>query len=162
MRRIATLIATGAVAAATAITLVASPASADTSAGVLKSSIGGSSADGYSATATHSWTSHGLKSVSGAGTYSRTSTGTQISGHIRDSRTGSYYGGLYIRVWANDNKHYQYAVLYVTRHKTTQYFKMAKSKYNHHLQIAEVLVQKTTSGWKLYHPSNGYKFYTVF
>jgi hypothetical protein len=162
MRRIATLVATGAVAAATAITLVASPASADTSVNVLKSTMGGSSADGFSAPKTGSWTSRGLKSVSGAGTYSRSKTGTLISGHIRDSRTGSYYGGLYFRVVANDNKHYEYVIVNVTRHKTTQSFKLPKSKYSNHLQIAEVLVQKTKSGWKLYKPSKGYKFYTVF
>lgn len=164
MRRIATKVATGAVAAAAAISLAAAPASAGiqgTGAVVAKSTMSGGAAT-ITAAATHKWTSKGRKDVSGWGTYTRTSTGTSLTGYIRDSRSGKYHGGLYIRVWAKDLKHYQYIILFAPTHKVTAKFKTSKSSYHTHLQIAEVYGYKTSTGWHLYHPSNPGKFYTIF
>lgn len=164
MRRIATKVATGAVAAAAAISLAAAPASAGiqgSGAVIAKNTMSGGAAS-ITAAATHKWTSKGRSDVSGWGTYTRTSTGTSLTGYIKDSRSGKYHGGLYIKVLAKDKKHYQYVILFAPTHKVAAKFTTSKSKYNAHLQIAEVLGYKTTSGWHLYHPSNPGKFYTIF
>jgi hypothetical protein len=148
MRRFATLVATGAVAAAAIVGLTGSPASAATNTAV---SLGGgaatvASAD-ISAMATHSWHSYnGSSTIYGYGTYSHTT----VYGYVKDSRSGSYYAGVYIRWYDAGNKHYDYKILYNAHHHTTAKFpaKYYSSKHSH-LYIAEILVKKTSSGWKL-------------
>src|SRR3954471_14004316 len=94
MRRIATLLATGAVAAIAAITVAASPAIAATNTfgGTASTTAGGS---GLSAAATtHGWKTHYTTpaGVSGKGSYSFTKTKhLKLSGTVTDKRTGKYY-----------------------------------------------------------------------
>jgi hypothetical protein len=160
MRRFATLVATGAVAAAAAISLAAAPANADTGAVTAKSTFAGGISSGYSAAFSHSWTSHnGWTGVLGSGSYTRTSTGVTVSGYVKDSYKSKYYGALYIKVWAKDLKHYQYVIVVTPKHGVKAYFKTAKSSYNTKLQIAEALAYKSAGKWKL--KSVG-KFHTFF
>ena len=151
MRRIATIVATGAVAAAAAISLAASPASASTGAVSLGGNVRAASSSGVSTLAVHNWHSYnGSSTIYGWGTYSHTSTHTTVYGYVKDSRSGSYYAGVYIKYWDTGYKHYDYKILFNAHHHTTAKFPARYYSYKHtHLQIAEVLVHKTSSGWKL-------------
>ena len=124
MRRIATLVATGAVAAATAITLAASPASASTDAAAsLSGNVSAVASGDISAQAVHNWHSYnGTSKIYGYGTYSHTSTHTTVYGYIRDSGSGSNYAGLEIRWYTAGNASYDYKILYNSKHGTTAMF----------------------------------------
>jgi hypothetical protein len=153
MRRIATLVATGAVAAAAVVGLGTSSASASTTAAA--SFDGGTAATvaagEISPMATHNWHSYnGSSTIYGYGTYSHTSSRTTVYGYVKDSRSGSYYAGVYIRWYDAGNKHYDYKILYNKHHHSTAKFpaKYYSSKHSH-LYIAEILVHKTSKGWEL-------------
>lgn len=161
MRRIATLVATGAVAASAVVCLAVSPASASTSAASLGGNAATVASGDISAQAVHNWHSYnGSSTIYGYGTYSHTSTHTTVYGYVKDSRSGSYYAGLYIRWYDAGNKHYDYEILYNTHHHTTAKFPARYTSTKHsHLYIAEVLVHKTSSGWKVGSQGHFHKYF---
>ena len=172
MRRIATLVATGAVATAAAVTLAVSPASADTAAVALKGTAASTSAGAFSTAATHhGWASKGKAYVSASGWYAHsTKSGkkiTQVYGYIKDTRSkhskSKTYGGVFIKFWDAGYKHWDYKLLFNNHHGTTEKFPYVYYSYKHsHLQIAEVYVKKTSKGWSLVNPSNPGTFHKVF
>jgi hypothetical protein len=133
MRRIATLLATGAVAAAAAITLAASPAVAATSLSA--------------AATTHGWKTHYTTpaGVSGKGSYSFTKAKhLKIWGTVTDKRTGKYYAC--VRFKALD-AHGNGVILTIknTNHGTTGKFDPYVASFRtYHLYIAKCYITKTS------------------
>ncbi len=161
MRRIATLVATGAVAAAAVVSLAASPASATTSAASLGGNVSAVASSDISAQAVHNWHSYnGSSTIYAYGTYSHTSTRTTVYGYIRDSRSGSSYAGIEIRWYDAGNQHYDYKILYNAHHNSTAKFPAKYYSTKHtHLYIREVLVHKTSSGWTLGSVGHFHKYF---
>lgn len=152
MRRIATIVATGAVAVATAITMVASPASADT--GKARVAMGGTARTetpgGISALATHNWHSYnGSTTVYGWGTYTRTSTSSKVYGYVRDSRSGMYHATVYLRWTQNGKSGWDWvAITNPHHHSTAKFPNTYVSKRVSHLYVAEALSKYVKGkGW---------------
>jgi hypothetical protein len=148
MRRIATLLATGAVAA---VTLAASPANAATNtfSGTHMTTAGGSevSAAATNAAATnHVWQTHGTTpaGVSGKGHYSFTKAKhLTLSGTVTDKRTGKYYACVRFKVL---DAHGNGVILTVgnTVHGTTGTFRAYTANFRtYHLYIAKCDITKT-------------------
>ncbi len=162
MRRIATLVATGAVAAAAIVGLAGAPASASTTAAASLSGNATTVASGdISAQAVHNWHSYnGTSRVYGYGTYSHTSTHTTVYGYIQDHSSGSSYAGLEIRWYTAGNASYDYKILYNAHHGTTAKFPAKYYSTKHtHLYIREVLVHKTSSGWTIGSVGHFHKYF---
>jgi hypothetical protein len=147
MRRIATLLATGAVAAVAAVTLAGSPAVAATNTfGGTASTTAGGSELMAAAAATHSWKTHynTPTGVSGKGSYSFTKAKhLKISGTVTDTRTGSYYAC--VRFKAVD-AHGNGVILTIknTKHGTTGSFSPYVTNFRaYHLYIAKCDITKT-------------------
>jgi hypothetical protein len=144
MRRIATLLATGAVAA---VTLAASPAVAATNTfGGTASTTTASGSDLSAAAKSYSWTTHYTKpaGVSGKGSYSFTKARhLKISGTVTDKRTGKYYAC--VRFKALD-AHGNGVILTIKnpRHGTTGTFGPYVTNFRtYHLYIAKCYITKT-------------------
>jgi hypothetical protein len=147
MRRIATLLATGAVAAITAVTLAASPAGAATNTfgGTASTTAGGS---GLSAAATtHGWKTHYTKpaGVSGKGYYSFTKAKhLKLSGTVTDKRTGKYYACVRFKALGANGK----GVILTIRnpkHGTTGTFSPYVTSFRtYHLYVAKCDITKTS------------------
>jgi hypothetical protein len=164
MRRIATLVATGAVAAAAVISLVASPASADTAGVVVGGSARAVSSSDVSALASHSWRSYnGFTSVYAHGTYSRTSKTSKVYGYVTDSGSSSsaYHATVYMRWTEKGKSGYDWiAVANPYHHKTV---KFPNSYYSHlttHLYVAEGFSKYVKGkGWVLVKAGHLHKIY---
>jgi|1186.fasta_scaffold763998_1 hypothetical protein len=146
MRRIATLLATGAVAAIAAITVAASPAVAATNTfgGTASTTAGGS--DLSAAATTHGWKTHYTTpaGVSGKGSYSFTKAKhLKISGTVTDKRTGTYYAC--VRFKAVD-AHGNGVILTIKnpKHGTTGKFSPYTTSFRtYHLYVAKCDITKT-------------------
>jgi len=164
MRRIATLVATGALAAVTAITMAASPASADTGSArvVAGGTAGTEAAGGISALATHKWHSYnGSSTIYGHGTYSRTSKSSKVNGYVKDSRSGKYYATVYLRWTQKGKSGYDWVGIVNTHHHSTTKFPNAyASKRVSHLYVAEALSKHVKGkGWVIEKMGSLHKLY---
>jgi hypothetical protein len=147
MRRIATLLATGAVAATAAITLAASPAVAATNTFGGTASTTAEGSDLSAAATTHGWKTHYTTpaGVSGKGSYSFTKAKhLKLSGTVTDKRTGKYYAC--VRFKALD-AHGNGVILTIKnpKHGTTGTFGPYVASFRtYHLYIAKCDITKTS------------------
>jgi hypothetical protein len=147
MRRIATLLATGAVAAVAAITLTVSPAVAATNTFGGTASTAGGGSDLSAAATAHGWKTHYTTpaGVSGKGSYSFTKAKhLKLSGTVTDKRTGKYYAC--VRFKAVD-AHGNGFILTIRNpeHGTTGQFKTSTTNFRtYHLYIAKCDITKTS------------------
>lgn len=146
MRRIATLLATGAVAAITGITLAASPAVAATKTfgGTASTTAGGSD---LSATATtHGWKTHYTTpaGVSGKGSYSFTKAKhLKLSGTVTDKRTGKYYACVRFKALGSNGKGEILTIRNPEHGTTGEFSPYVTSFHTYHLYIAKCDITKT-------------------
>jgi hypothetical protein len=167
MRRIATLVATGALAAATAITMAASPASAGTAGTDSARVVAGGTArtqtaGGISALATHKWHSYnGSPTIYGWGTYSRTSASSKATGYVKDSRSGTYHAAIYLRWTQNGKSGYDWiAIANPHHHSTARFPHTYVSKRVSHLYVAEALSKYVKGkGWVITKLGHLHKIY---
>jgi hypothetical protein len=169
MRRIATFVATGAVAAAAAVALVAAPAGADTAAtGVVSSAsadtVASAPAGGVGTDATHKWHSYnGSKTVYAYGTYKKTSKYVYVSGYVRDSRSSSskYHAAVVLYFTQKGKSDYQWAgVVNPKHHSTAKVPQTVRSTYRTHFYVAEGLAQYVKGkGWVVMKVGSKHKVY---
>ncbi|MEV0405975.1 hypothetical protein [Actinoallomurus sp. NPDC050550] len=147
MRRIATLVATGAVAAAAAVTLTISPASAATNGfgGISDTGVGASA---VSATATHGWKTHYTKpaGVSGKGYYSLSkSRRLSFWGQVTDNRSGKYYACVRFRAFDSHGRSVIQTIRNPVHHSTGTFGKFTSNFAVYHLWIAKCDATKTAT-----------------
>lgn len=163
MRRIATIVATGAVAVATAITMAASPASATTEAlGAARGTARTATTGGVSALATHNWHSYdGSPTVYAWGTYTRASTSSKVYGYVRDTRSGTYHATVYLRWTQNGKSGWDWiAITNPHHHSTAKFPHTYVSKRVSHLYVAEALSKYVSGkGWVVAKVGHLHKLY---
>ena len=145
MRRIATLVATGAVATAAAVTLTMSPASAATN-GFGGVSDTGVSASDVSAAATHGWKTHYTKpaGVSGKGYYSVSkSKHVTVWGKVTDKRSGKYYACVRFRAFDKSGGSTILTIRNPVHHSTGTFGKFTAKFAVAHLWVAKCDITKT-------------------
>jgi hypothetical protein len=151
MRRIATLLATGAVAAITGMTLAASPAVAATHTfgGTANTTAGGS--DLSAAATTHGWKTHYTTpaGVSGTGSYSFTKAKhLKLSGTVTDKRTGKYYACVRFKAVGASGKSFTLTIRNPQHGTTGEFSPYVTNFRTYHLYIAKCDITKTSKSPK--------------
>ena len=165
MRRIATKVATGAVAAAAAICLAAAPASAGIqgSGAVAAGSTAATAAQGFGTEASwHGWHSYnGSSTVYAHGSYKHTSAYTYVTGYVTDHRSGTYHAAVVLYFTQKGKSGYQWAGVVNPHHGDTVRFpKEIVATYHTHFYVAEALAKyEKGKGWVVVKRGHLHKFF---
>ena len=147
----------GSVMASAAAASPAAPATTDAVANGTTLNAAGSD---FTAQATkHKWHSYdGFNTVYAYGWYTRTSKRSAVYGHIRDSRSGRKYAGIYLK-WTEPGKNCHVALVNPNHHTTASFRKIYVCSLTKHLYVAETLNEKIGGKWKIVTTGKLHKIY---